>query len=78
MSRDSRIHAHKPCESIRLLRANPDLRQRLGLAAHREAFQLHGWERRVRLVLEIVSAASPASGRPEVVPENQPVNAYAN
>ena len=63
-------------ESIRLLRANPDLRRRLGLAAHREAFQLHGWERRVRLVLEIVPV--PTSERPEVAPETQPVSAYAN
>ena len=69
-------------ESIRLLRANPNLRQQLGLAARREAFQHHGWERRVRSVLETVSGTALASG-PAAAPKSQTVEspvvgAYAN
>ena len=64
-------------ESIRLLRADLNLRQRLGLAARREAFQHHGWESRVRSVLETVSTAASASG-PPVAPESQIASTYAN
>jgi glycosyltransferase involved in cell wall biosynthesis len=37
---------------VRQLRDDPALRSRLGRAGREEAFRRHGWEDRVRLVLE--------------------------
>ena len=45
-------------DTIRLLRADADLRRRLGLAAHEEAVRHHGWDRRVQTILGCLGDAT--------------------